>query len=224
MGATLLNGFILGWSVAWPPGPVNGEIIRRSVLPSARGGGFWPAFSIGLGACSGDFLWALSVAAGAGALMNTPRVRTILGCISLALLLFLAFTFLRNAWKTAREPNTSTATEDLDEPSAITTRRRTSRGYLLGFTLAITSPWNIGFWLAVIGSQQNAVLGRTFAGSLLLAGSVVLGAGSWGLVLCLAVRQGARLFARSAWQIATQLLTAAVMLYFAGKVIHQLAV
>ena len=60
--ATLASGLLLGWSVAWPPGPINAEMIRRAL---ARG--FWPAYSVGLGACSGDFLWALGVALGAGA-------------------------------------------------------------------------------------------------------------------------------------------------------------
>ena len=75
VNTTLLNGFILGWSVAWPPGPINAEMIRRSLLPHSAGGGFWSAWPLGLGACSGDFWSALGVTAGAGALMNTPKVR-----------------------------------------------------------------------------------------------------------------------------------------------------
>src|SRR3989442_10687038 len=83
----LLSGFVLGWSVAWPPGPVNAEMIRRGLLPREQGGGFWATWRVGLGACTGDFLWALSVAAGAGALLNKPNARVVLGIISLALLL-----------------------------------------------------------------------------------------------------------------------------------------
>jgi len=47
----LANGYILGWSVAWPPGPIDAEMIRRGLLPKDRGGGFWSAWPIGLGAC-----------------------------------------------------------------------------------------------------------------------------------------------------------------------------
>ena len=51
--ATIFNGLILGWSVAWPPGPINAtrvgrvaRIVRASVLssplrpfmPTGRGG------------------------------------------------------------------------------------------------------------------------------------------------------------------------------------------
>jgi len=56
----LANGYILGWSVAWPPGPINAEMIRRGLLPKDRGGGFWSAWPIGLGARTGDFIGPLA--------------------------------------------------------------------------------------------------------------------------------------------------------------------
>jgi threonine/homoserine/homoserine lactone efflux protein len=88
--------------------------------------------------------------------------------------------------------------------------------------MALSSPFNIGFWFAVIGSQQTAGGPRSFANSLVLACSVVLGAVTWTIVLCTAVRQGARVFARPFWQIMTQALTAAVMLFFAVRLVRQL--
>ncbi len=93
----LFNGFVLGWSVAWPPGPVNAEMIRRGLLPRKQGGRFWETWRVGLGACTGDFLWAFAVTAGAGALLNKPDVRIALGAISLVLLLVLAAVFSRAA-------------------------------------------------------------------------------------------------------------------------------
>src|ERR1700712_4106413 len=107
--ATLLSGLVLGWSVAWPPGPVNAEMIRRGLLPRSTHGGFWAAWLVGLGACTGDFLWALGVLGGAGALINTPTIRMILGAVSLVLLLFLAIVFARGAWRTAREHRLTSA-------------------------------------------------------------------------------------------------------------------
>ncbi len=216
VNATLLNGFILGWSVAWPPGPINVEMIRRSLLPHSAGGGFWSAWPLGLGACSGDFCWALGVSAGAGALMNTPRVRLILGVFSLVLLLFLACTYANHAWRAAREHRVASLTNGLSTRSP----RPKRGGYFLGFTLALTSPLSIGFWFAVIGSQQGS--SRTFINSLALAGAVVLGAVTWTLVLCLAVKQGTRIFAHPSWQILTQALTAVVMIYFAVRLGLQL--
>ncbi len=218
LNSTLVSGFILGWSVAWPPGPINAEMIRRGLLPHSAGGGFWGAWPLGLGACSGDFCWALGVSAGAGALMNTPRVRLILGVFSLVLLLFLACTYAIGAWRAAREHREASLTNADNLPARNPRRRR--GGYFLGFTLALASPFNIAFWLAVIGSQQRT--SHAFLSSLALAGAVVLGAVTWTLVLCLAVKQGARIFARPSWQILTQALTAVVMIYFAVRLALQL--
>ena len=206
----LFNGFVLGWSVAWPPGPVNAEMIRRGLLPREQGGGFWETWRVGLGACTGDFVWALAVALGAGALLNQPGVRSVLGIISLALLVVLAVIFSRAAWKTAR------GAKNLDA-SPTAGRTQVKGGYWIGFLFVLSSPWNIGFWLAVVGSQQTVMATPSFWNSLMLASAVVLGALTWTIVLCVAVRLGARIFARPIWQVWTQVLTAAVMLYFAAK-------
>src|ERR1700731_1840294 len=208
--ATLINGFLLGWSVAWPPGPVNAEMLRRTLLPSSRGGGFWGAWQLGLGACTGDFLWALAVMAGAGALLDTPRVRLVLGLVSFVLLLLLAAMFARNAWRSAHgsiPPDTVSENENASS-------RNKFGGYLLGLTIALTSPWNLGFWLAVIGGQQSVTRDASFQNSLAFALSVVLGAAAWTLIFSIAIKQGARIFARPAWQAATQAITSALMLFF----------
>lgn len=210
-GATVVNGLLLGWSVAWPPGPINAEMIRRVLLPRAQGGGFWPAWQLGLGACTGDFIWALGVAAGAGALLASPRLHLALGIISFALLLFLAFSFARGAWRAWQAHANSIAPPPL--------RRGNARGYFLGLILALTSPWNIGFWFAVVGGQGAAQGHSTFLSSLLLAASVVSGAIAWTIVLCTALKLGARIFARPSWQIGTQVVSALVMLAFAARLV-----
>ena len=211
-GATIVNGLILGWSVAWPPGPINAEMIRRALMPRAQGGGFWPAWQLGLGACAGDFIWALGVAAGAGALLASPRLHLALGIVSFVLLLFLAFSFARGAWKEYRthiQPD-----ETVSAPQSVR-----SRGYLLGFVLALTSPWNVGFWFAVVGGQGVAQGHATFLSSLTLAGAVVSGAICWTIVLCIALKMGARIFAQPAWQIGTQAVSALVMIFFAVRLV-----
>ena len=216
-GATIINGMILGWSVAWPPGPINAEMIRRMLLPRAQGGGFWSAWQLGLGACTGDFLWALGVALGAGALLASPRLHLALGVISFGLLLFLAFNFARGAWRAARANGggASVPRSDRGAKAAPTL----SRGYFLGLILALTSPWNIGFWFAVVGGQGAAQGNATFLSSLTLAVSVVSGAIAWTLVLCTALKLGARIFALPAWQVGTQVVSALVMLFFAARLV-----
>ena len=213
--ATLINGLVLGWSVAWPPGPVNAEMLRRSVMPRSQGGGFWAAWQLWLGACTGDFLWALAVMTGAGAVLNTPRVRQILAVVSFLLLLFLAGMFALGAWRSAHANQNPARTDASNNGKRITGRR----GYLLGLTLALTSPWNLGFWLAVVGGQQSVTRDPSFGNSLAFAGCVVLGAVVWTLVFSVAVKQGGRIFARPGWQAATQAITSLLMLFFAAKLL-----
>lgn len=196
------KGLLLGWSVAWPPGSINSEMIRRGLSR-----GFWPAYSVGLGACSADFLWALGVALGAGALADVATVQLVLAAVSFVLLLVLAATFLRHAlhgWRAMRG-----AAVETRPPSKMESTRG---GYLLGFGMALSSPWNIAFWLAVVGQQAGAVL--TVASSIVLAAAVVLGAATWRFVLCTALRLGAR-FASPLWEVVTNAATALLMIFFA---------
>lgn len=205
----LIKGFLLGWSVAWPPGPISAEMVRRGLTR-----GFMPAWCLGLGACFGDFLWALAVSLGAGALMQLPGVRPMLGVISVGLLFFLAWTFGRGAFRAWRERHA---------PAPALAGRFDSAhgGFVLGLTMALTSPWNMAFWLAVIGSQA-AESRLTVAASLVIASAVVAGAAAWGFVLCASLRFGAR-FATPTWNVVTQGITAGLMLAFAVRSIFQLA-
>ena len=210
---TIVNGLLLGWSVAWPPGPINAEMIRRAVLPPKDGGGFWAAWQLGLGACTGDFVWALAVAAGAGALLASPRLHFALGVISFLLLLLLGFIFARGAWRAACGYGRELS------PTRAKGKINMSRGYFLGLTLALTGPWNVGFWFAVISGQGAAQGTSNLFNSLVLAAAVVSGALSFTLFFCTALRLGARIFARPAWQIATQAISALVMLFFAARLV-----
>lgn len=211
---TITAGLLLGWSVAWPPGPVNAEMIRRGLTR-----GFRSAAAVGFGACTADFLWALAVTGGAGALATLPGVRPALGGVSLALLLFLAWTFLAAAYRAWRRspPPAGTAPTAAAEPTRFAGARG---GFVLGLSMALSSPWNIAFWLAVIGSQGSEQL--ALGTSLLLAGAVVSAAALWTIVLASAASLGAR-FATPAWEIVTQAATGALMIFFAARLLLRLA-
>jgi threonine/homoserine/homoserine lactone efflux protein len=205
----LINGFILGWSVSWPPGPVNAEMIRRGLRPKSQGGGFWPSWIVGIGACIGDFAWAFAVSLGAGVLLSSPSLRRVLAVVSLSLLFLLAWIFARSAWRIFHTHRSTT--------QSVSPGQAKRGGLFLGFIMAMTSPWNLGFWMAVIGSQSIGSAG--LQRSLATAAAVTVGALTWTLVLCLAVKLGARLFSRPEWQILTQALTAFVMIWFAVRLL-----
>ncbi len=215
----VVEGFVLGWSVAWPPGPINAEMIRRGITGHQRSG-----IAVGLGASSGDFLWALVVASGLGALATVPIVRPVLTGVSFVLLLLLAWVFLKGAFKGWQAMKRG----QFHEMTA-GARPTTAGGYLLGLTLALTSPWNIAFWLAVLGNGSGAGPATTQAAATVVqtlglgpaltkAAAVVGGALTWCMVLAIALRLGAR-FATPTWDITTRGLTGLLMLYFAGRLI-----
>lgn len=201
-GGLSLTGFVLVWSVAWPPGPINAEAVRRGLARR-----WWPACAVVLGGCCGDALWALSIALGAGGLLRAAGVELALRAASVALLLVLAAAFLNGAWRALVDVR-------LGRRGGAPARAPSSRGgFALGLTLALTSPWNVAFWLAVMGEAQGAA--RGFVGAAVEAGAVLAGAATWGLVLCAGVvRLGVR-FATPWWEVLTRAATGALMVTFA---------
>lgn len=195
------TGFVLGWSVAWPPGPINAEIARRCL---ARG--FWAGFLLLLGACSGDALWAVLVSLGVGAVFTGRVMHVLLGGLSVVLLLALAAVFLRGAWRDAGAPATEPPPSRFDGSRA---------SYLLGATMALTSPWNVAFWLAAVGRPEMTRYG--LAALLVVAAAVIAGALTWGLLWSGTVLLLRRRAAGRGWSVAVKGLTGALMLYFAAR-------
>lgn len=207
-------GFLLGWSVAWPPGPINAEVARRC---AARG--FWAGFSVLLGACAGDAIWAVAVSLGVGLFFAGPTARAVMGALSVALLLALAVLFLRGAWRAWRE---SPAVEA--DPRAPPRFDGLPASFALGATMALTSPWNVAFWLAAMGRPELA--GADAAHLLTLAAGVLAGAATWGLVWASATslaHKGLEGGAKRWWTILVDAATALLMLYFAVQSAIRLA-
>ena len=59
----------------------------------------------------------------------------------------LSLVFLRGAWRALKAPR----------PAAFAPPQYDSHraGYLLGAGMALTSPWNVAFWLAAIGRPDS---------------------------------------------------------------------
>jgi threonine/homoserine/homoserine lactone efflux protein len=201
LAALVAYGFVLGWSVAWPPGPINAEMVRRGL---ARG--FRPAFGVGLGACSGDALWAIAVVLGAGLFIG-PAAQAALAWVSTALLFLLAAIFFLSAWQGWRAARHGVAAPEPGRPP------RARGGYWLGLGMALSSPWNLAFWLAVIGRTESQLQG--VAGALIVAAAVILGAALWCVVLCTTVARLRVTFSGPIWQVGAKGATGLMMLGFA---------
>ena len=199
------TGFVLGWSVAWPPGPINAEIARRALA-----GGFWTGIAVLLGAAMGDAVWAILVALGVGTLFTGETTRLVMGIVSVGLLVALAILFFLGAWSSWRTP--------AGAAPAATGRFDSNRaGILLGATMALTSPWNVAFWLAAIGRPEMTRLGTT--PMLIVAAAVLAGALVWGFLWAASVVLLHRRFDQGAtrdwWGITVKGLTGVLMLWFA---------
>ncbi|MHB8584351.1 MAG: LysE family translocator [Thermoplasmatota archaeon] len=116
-------GALLGFSIAVPPGPV----LALMAGDAARGR---PGRAIltGLGATSGDALWALAAAIGfVTVLSSRPWALGILGIAGAGLLFWMAFAAIR------------AARSDFHE--------RTGGGYGVGIGTVLTSPFNLAWWV-----------------------------------------------------------------------------
>jgi threonine/homoserine/homoserine lactone efflux protein len=208
--ALLATGFVLGWSVAWPPGPINAEIARRCAAGDFRAG-----IAVLVGASSADAVWAIAVALGVGFLFAAPLARNAMGMVSVALLVALAFLFLRGAWRAfAKDAAPEARPEPISDAKVSLASAR--GGFGLGAAMALTSPWNVAFWLAAMGRPE---LAGARAGSLLImAAAVIAGALTWGLIWASSNALLHRTLEGPAtrwWTILVDLATGMLMLWFA---------
>ncbi len=208
LAALIGTGFLLGWSVAWPPGPINAEIARR-----CGSGRFASGLAVLVGASSADALWAVAVALGVGFLFAAPLARSAMGVVSVTLLLALAWLFLRGAWRAyAKGVRPEVKSE---APASFASVRG---GFGLGAAMALTSPWNVAFCLAAMGRPELS--GAKAASLLVMAAAVIAGALTWGILWAIAnalLHHNLEGAAKRAWTIFVDLATGLLMLAFAAS-------
>jgi len=150
----LLAGFLLGLSLAAPPGPVTALMASAA---ARRGPG--ASLGIGLGATTADATFLVLAVAGAiGVLAERPLL---LGAVSLAGALLLAY-FAWGAWRAARAARS--------EPTAGPSEAAKRTGFAAGYLAAITSPFNLAWWVGpgsvLIASVGLVLVAGLFAGIL----------------------------------------------------------
>jgi Putative threonine efflux protein len=162
---SLAAGVVFGLALAAPPGPMNAVIAEESVV---RG---WPAgFRAGLGAMSADIVFLVLALAGIVTIVERyPGLRGAMVTVGGVLMLYFAV-------DAARSTGATLAGEDTGG----------GRGFSKAFTLALTNPYQILFWLTVgiglLDPGQLDVFARLPAVGDALAGTLVVQTGSVALI------------------------------------------
>ena len=159
------SGIALGAAYCAPVGPVNLEIVRRGLTI-----GFLAAFLVALGAVIGDAFWAAVGILGSSLLTELLLLRTGIGVVGVAILLYLSW----GAFRASRQ--------DPDYHLSDPPRKRT--GFAVGVALSMANPFAVLTWLwassamASFGLDRNHEIARIafFAG-------LVMGAIAYGLAL-----------------------------------------
>ncbi|SEN38198.1 L-lysine exporter family protein LysE/ArgO [Pseudomonas sp. ok272] len=197
------SGFLLSLSLCLDIGVAN---IAMITLAMQRG--YFQGFSLGLGTCVGDLIYAVLALAGMTVLLQYSAVRWVLWVGGSALLLYFAAKMIYSAI------HHSAVLAPAGE--AVGGSRR--REFFRGIFLAMSSPSAI-LWFAAVG---GTLIARSGGGSLVSAGLFLAGffcAGLlWCAALCLAATQGGKLLGDKLLRY-SYLASAAIFCYFAVYVI-----
>lgn len=178
MTALLFLVFLLGFLVAIPAGPVQIEVIRRSV-----NGHLKPALMVILGAFLVDMLYGVIAFFGIAPFLEQHMVQAVFWFSGGAILAGLGLLTLRH---TRQEP-------DISQPSRLLSRKRWS--LLSGISLSGTNPVMVLWWLSSLNIFRDLGLVPAFTPSValayLLAGS--LGLAAYLLFLALLLHRARRL-------------------------------
>jgi len=159
----ILYGMTVGVVLAAPIGPINIEIILRSIRSGFRSGWY-----LGLGALSADTVYAALVVSGLTPLADRPGVRVPLFLAGALMLGYVGWGSVRKAVKGGV----------VDARSAVTSSGRKS--YVTGFLMAAFNPMGIVYWLSVgAGLVADAVNRVGTVGAPVLVAGVFLGILCW---------------------------------------------
>ena len=120
-----LTGVVLGISIAAPPGPVNAATAYQVTRSWMAG---WATL---LGATTADAIFFVLTYYGVTSLVVSGYVRNLLFVAGGCLMFYLAYATLRSAGRPPQE------------------QKKSGRPYLLGLTVGLSNPFQLGWWLAV---------------------------------------------------------------------------
>jgi L-lysine exporter family protein LysE/ArgO len=142
------------------------------------------SFALGVGSCFGDLLYAAIAMGGVTAILSLPLARWLLWIGGSGVLVYLAWTMLREGWR-GGELIEASGSEAADQGSLWSY-------FLQGIGLALASPSSI-LWFASVGGAVIATLGDGAKGAvwLFFAGFFLSGL-VWSAFVALVAGQGRR--------------------------------
>lgn len=151
----LFLGLIVGIAGAIPLGPINIEMIRRSIKY-----GFMSGLVLGLGACLADLTYLFSLSTGIFTVINKPVILKWIGIIGSIIVAFFGLMILK-------EKNTN---QLLKKP--FQNSKNLFKQVLEGYAIALINPFIIVFWFSL--SSQIAVISNNSFISMMSAGVGVM--------------------------------------------------
>jgi len=161
----LYKGLVLGFSVAAPVGQIGILCINRTINK-----GYISGLITGLGAATADLIYGL--VAGLGLTVISGFLLDYKVWIQIAGLIFLMYLGIKTL---SKKQNNSELT--------VNENKGLLKDYLTTFTLTITNPLTILFFIALFGGLGLSSSGKGNIDSILLVLGVFLGSGVWWLFL-----------------------------------------
>jgi threonine/homoserine/homoserine lactone efflux protein len=171
-----LTGFIFGFLVSFPVGPINLTILNEG----ARRGFRW-ALLIAAGAVLMETIYCTLAFMGISTLIAAQWVKAAVELISFLLMLFFGVKFLRAKVVEERNPIEGRLEEKLHPHSA----------FMTGFVRVLGNPGVLFLWITLTASfvSHDLVRGICVEKAACILG-VFLGTSAWFLLLCYAVSRG----------------------------------
>lgn len=130
-----LMAAVVGFTIAIPFGPVNLEIIRKTLNHQTK-----PALAFGLGAASADGIWPVVAYIGIAPLLEIKWVAIIFWSVGTILIGYLGINAIREI-------------NDLHRSSEIGKRFIGKRvSFVMGLTLVLSNPLNLVAWITALGA------------------------------------------------------------------------
>jgi len=176
----LLAGFIAGFVVSVPVGPVNLTVINQALRR-----GFGTAFLVGIGAMCAETVYASLMLWGHASILDAPRVVRVMRIIAVAVIAAMGVRYL--LFKSERVGDSADQARKLDE------RWHHPRSFFLGFGLTISNLMLVVVWATVVTllSAHEWVI-QTRASRMLCATGVLSGGSTWFLLLAFFVSRAHR--------------------------------